>query len=200
MKQTEREEHEATQMPFRDWCTHCMMEHKPHSSPRVEEKESRLVEETNNRDGLLFSQVKFHCDSQTIPDESVTCIAVEEDRHQNIMSSVVLKKGIEEPWASERVGRFIDSSGYKEITLKRDTEPAIIAFRNRVAEICNTEVTSEDAVKRDKPSGGLVENAVMLLRGVISTIKCHVGSCKQEELQRLPDFGVVGGNMRGAFH
>ena len=39
--------------------------------------------------------------SQTIADESVTCIAVKEDRHQNIMSSVVLKKGIEEPQARE---------------------------------------------------------------------------------------------------
>ena len=40
--------------------------------------------------------------SQTIPDESVTCIAVKEDRHQNIMSSVVLRRRIEEPWASQK--------------------------------------------------------------------------------------------------
>ena len=85
--------------------------------------------------------------SQTIPAESVTCIAVKEDRHQNIMSSVVLKKGIEEPWASERVARFINSLVYKEITLKSDTELAIIAFRNRVAENCKAEVTLDDAVK-----------------------------------------------------
>ena len=50
------------------------------------------------------------------------------------MSSVVLKKGVEEPWASERVARFINSLRHKEITLKRDTEPAVVAFRNRVAE------------------------------------------------------------------
>ena len=43
------------------------------------------------------------------------------------------------------MARFINSLGYKEITLKSDTEPAIIAFRNRVAENCNAEVT---AVKR----------------------------------------------------
>ena len=61
-------------------------------------------------------------------------------------------------------------------TLKSDTEMAIIAFKNRVAENCNAEVTLEDAVKGDKPSNGLVENAVMLLRGVIRTIKCHVES------------------------
>ena len=100
------------------------------------------------------------------------------------MSSVVLKKGIEEPWASERVARFITSLGYKEITLKSDTEPAIIAFRNRAAENCKAEVTLEDAVKRAKPSNGLVENTVMLLRGVIRSIKCHVESCTQEELRK----------------
>ena len=83
------------------------------------------------------------------------------------MSSVVLKKGVEEPWASERVARFINSLGHTEITLKSDTEPAAVAFRNRVAEKCNAEVTLEDAVKRDKLLNGLVENTVMLLRGVI---------------------------------
>ena len=70
-------------------------------------------------------------------------IAVKEDRHQNNMSSVFLKNGIEEPSASERVARYINSLGYKEITLKSDTEPAIITFRNRVAENCKVEVTLE---------------------------------------------------------
>ena len=35
----ERENHEATHLPFRDCFTHCMNGHKSHSSPRVEEKE-----------------------------------------------------------------------------------------------------------------------------------------------------------------
>ena len=99
------------------------------------------------------------------------------------MSSVVLRKGIEEPWASERLARFVNSSGYREITSKSDTEPAMIAFRNRLAENFNAEVTLESAVQGDKPSNGLVENAVMLLRGVIRTIKCNVKSCTQEELR-----------------
>ena len=46
--------------------------------------------------------------------------------------------------------RFIDLLGYREITLKSDTEPAIVAFRNRVAAMCKAEVTTEDAVKGDK--------------------------------------------------
>ena len=101
---------------------------------------------------------------------------MKEDRHQNIMSSVALKKGVEEPWTIERVAKFID------LTLKSDTEPAIIAFRNRVAEACKAEVTTEDAVKGDKESNGLIENAVMLIRGIIRTIKCHIESRTQEPL------------------
>ena len=50
------------------------------------------------------------------------------------MSSVALKKGVEEPWTTDRVAKFSDLLGYRESTLKSDTEPAIIAFRNRVAE------------------------------------------------------------------
>ena len=93
---------------------------------------------------------------QAISEETITCIAVKEDRHQNIMSSVALKKGVEEPWTIEREAKFIDLLGYREITLKSDTEPAIIAFRNRVAEACKAEVTTEDALNGDKESNGLI--------------------------------------------
>ena len=80
------------------------------------------------------------------------------------------------------MAKFIDLLGYREITLKSDTEPAIVAFRNRVAEACKAEVTTEDAVKGDKESNGLIENAVMLIRGIIRTIKCHIESKTQESL------------------
>ena len=68
-----------------------------------------------------------------IPDESVTCIAVKEDRHQNIMSSVVLKNGIEEPWASERVARLTNSLGYKGDRVEKWQR----ASNNRVRKSCS---------------------------------------------------------------
>ena len=155
-------------MPFRDRCAHCMMgrgrTHQGVRTCRGDQQPSTFI----------FS-------SPTL--RSVTCVAVKEDRHQNIVSSVVLKKGIEEPWASERVARFIISLGYKEITLESDTERAIIAFRNRVGGNCNAEVTLEDPVKGASLQTGFVKNAVMLLRGVLRTIKCPVESCTQEELR-----------------
>ena len=115
--------------------------------------------------------------AQTMSEEAVVCTAMKEDRHQNIMSSVALKKGVEEPWTIEKV-----ELGYREITLKSDTELAIIAFRNRLAEMCKAEVTTEDKLKLDRESNGLIENAVMLLRGIIRIIKCHIESSTQERL------------------
>ena len=48
------------------------------------------------------------------------------------------------------MAKFIDLLGYREITLKSDTEPAIIALRNRVAGMCKAEVATDDAVNGDK--------------------------------------------------
>ena len=112
-------------------------------------------------------KMKSVVNAQTMSEESVTCLAVKEDIHQNIMNSVALKKGVEEPLTIKRVVNFIDLHGYHEIALKSDTEPAIIAFRNGAVEMWKADVTTEDAVKGDRESNGLIENAVMLVRGII---------------------------------
>ena len=78
--------------------------------------------------------------------------------------------------------KFTDLLGYREVTLKSDTEPAIIVFRNRVAAMCKAGVTTKDAVKGDKESNRLIENAVMILRGIIRTIKYHIESRTQEPI------------------
>ena len=64
--------------------------------------------------------------AQRVSEESVICIAVKEDRHQNMMSSVALKKGVQQLWTTEGVAKVTDLLGYREITLKSNTETAII--------------------------------------------------------------------------
>ena len=80
-----------------------------------------IVTQTLPRDSMSNSmdynvmKMKSVVNAQTISEESITCIAVKEDRHLNIMSSVALKKGLEEPWTVEGA-KFIDLLGYREIT------------------------------------------------------------------------------------
>ena len=96
--------------------------------------------------------------AETAPEGSVTCFVVNADRHQNMMSSVALKKGVGEPWTVDRMVRFLDLLGYRESTMRSDTEPAIIAFRKRVTEMSKVGVRTEDAVKGDKSSNGFMES------------------------------------------
>ena len=80
------------------------------------------------------------------------------------------------------MAKFMDLLGCREITMKSDTEPAIIAFRNRVAEMCKAVVETELAVKGDKQSNKLIENTVMLIGRIIRTSKCHTESRTREPL------------------
>ena len=62
---------------------------------------------------FFFTRRESAPNVQAISEESITCVAVKEDRHQNILSSVA-KKGVEEPWTIERVLKFIDLLGNRE--------------------------------------------------------------------------------------
>ena len=115
-----------------------------HATKTPSEHHSR---KPNTSNGYFFMKQHPAATHRPVVGQSVTCIAVKENRHQNIMGSVFLKTGIEELWAIERVTQFFDSLGDRDITLKSDTEPAIVAFRNRVAGGCKAELASEDAVK-----------------------------------------------------
>ena len=130
--QREREEHEATHVPFRDWCAHCMMgrgrTHHHVAKQKSEDQSRRLIFTTD----YFFMKMVSTPSVQAISEKSVACVAVKEDRHQNIMSSVALKKGVEEPWT---IGNFIDLLGHREITLKS-------ACNNRVQKSCSCNVHS----------------------------------------------------------
>ena len=118
---------EATHMPFRDGCAHCIMG-RGRTHHHASKKRSGLVKDQQQLCTTIFLKPNSSANSQTVPDESVTCIAVEEDIHQNIVSSVVLKTGVGESWASERVASW----NTKRLRSRVMQSQALIAFRNRV--------------------------------------------------------------------
>ena len=94
--QREREEHEATHVPFRDWCAHCIM-----GRGRTHHHVAKQNSEDHSRRPIIamdyfFMRMESAPNVQAISEQSITCVAVKEDRHQNIMSSVAQKKGVEE--------------------------------------------------------------------------------------------------------
>ena len=77
--QREREEHEATHVPFRDWCAHCMM-----GRCRTHHHVAKQKSEDQSRRPLVamdyfFMKMESAPSVQMISEESTTCVAVKED-------------------------------------------------------------------------------------------------------------------------
>ena len=98
-KPTQRERH----VPFRDWCAHSMMgrgrTHHRIAKQKSEDESRRPIIDMD----YFLMKMESAPSAQSISEDSISCVAVKEDRHQNIMSSVTLKKGVEEPWTIESV-------------------------------------------------------------------------------------------------
>ena len=83
----ETEEYEAAHLPFRDWCTQCMM-----GRGRTHHHVSKQKRENLSRRPIIaidcYVSNQFPMRALRQYQKSVTSIAVKEDRHENIMSSV----------------------------------------------------------------------------------------------------------------
>ena len=77
--QKERGEHEATHVPFRDWCAHCMMGRgRTHHRVTMQRSEEETRRPTIAMD-YYFMRVQPAVNPRTISEEAITSIAVKED-------------------------------------------------------------------------------------------------------------------------
>jgi len=142
-----------------------------HVEKSEEEKESRRP---------VIAMDYFYMNSKDNP--SATLLAMKDEKSATVFASVVPSKGVSEEWVAERAARFVNKLGYKEVTLKSDTEPAMVALRGEIREKCQAEALEEDAGVGDHQSNGLIENAIRNIRGVIRTLKLSVESNIKEKI------------------
>ena len=77
----------------------CLLEVRENEQWQEGDQQTRQsVEKTTIAMDYYFMKMKSVVNAQAVSEESVICIAVKVDRHQNIMSSVASRKGDEIPW------------------------------------------------------------------------------------------------------
>ena len=122
-----------------------------------------------------FMNMKSFVNAQTLAEESVACFALEEDRHRNVMGSVVLKDGVEEPWTIEEVATCI---GLAE---------RLRASNHCVQKSCDRNVQSSShhrggGVRKQATERTHRQHNDVATSSNYQTIKCHIESSTQEEL------------------
>ena len=129
---------------------------------------------------------------QTIPDESVTGIAVKEDRHQNIMSSVVFEEGNRRTFGQVREWQGSSTRWYTESTLKSDTK----AGNNRGQKSCSRGHAEGCSQRRQAfKRVGRKRSDVDARSHQNHQVPCGELHARRT-LERLPDLAVVGGTRR----
>ena len=145
--QREREEHEKTHLPFRDWCTHCI---KAKSRNDPHKREADVMKDEEFRDDAI-STVSFdysyfndklgkmskeeYNEALRKGDKMNRPMVVVEDRETGtIVAHMCSQKGPGDKWIVGRIGKDIEEMGYggARIILKCDQESPITAVQQEV--------------------------------------------------------------------
>ena len=176
--QREREEHERTHLPFRDWCAHCIKA-KSRNDPHKRERETDVIKDEEFTDNAI-STVSF--DYSYFNDKLVKMtkeeynealnkgermnrpmIVIEDHETGAIVAHMCSQKGPGDKWIVRRIGKDPEEMGYggTRIILKCDQENPIAAVEQEVIKNRRDVAT----VPRHSPVGesqsnGRVENAI----------------------------------------
>ena len=170
----EREEHECTHIPFRTWC-HICMGARGISSPHLREERT----EDSRRRPVIAMDYFF----MSTADNPITkMLILKDDKSGKGMATIVPVKGTAAEWVPARAVKFIDQLGYNEVTLKSDTEPAMIAVRNEIRLNCKANASEEDAALGDHQSNGMIENYGKNVRAMVRTLRLHIETAIKDKI------------------
>ena len=174
--QREREEHERTHLPFRDWCTHCIKaksRNDPHKRETDVMKDEESIDDAISTVSFDYSYFNDNLGKMTKEEYNEALskgermnrpmIVIEDRETGAIVAHMCSQKGPGDKWIVRRIGKDLEEMGYggTRIILKCDQENPIAAVQQEVIKNRPDVAT----VPRHSPVGesqsnGRVENAI----------------------------------------
>ena len=179
MDPTDREiqEHRATgHVVHRSWCVHCQR-------ARVTGQRHKRNEPATDEDGRIpcVSLDYFYLNSGQEKDDSegiLPCLVVKCHKTGRYWANVVPAKG-PDLFAVEWLKSCINETGFKEISLKSDNEPAILSLKAKVKEELRMTIHLVESPVEDHQANGFIEVAVRevkrQVRAVLSDLQERLG-------------------------
>ena len=174
--QREREEHERTHLPFRDWCTHCIKaksRNDPHKRETDEMKSEELRDEAISTVSFDYSYFNDKLGKMTREEYSEALskgekmnrpmIVVEDRETGAIFAHMCSQKGPGDKWIVRRIGKDLEEMGYggTRIILKCDQENPIAAVQQEVIKNrLDVATVPRHSPVGESQSNGRVENAI----------------------------------------
>lgn len=167
----EKEDHNKTHLPFRNWCRHCIM--------------GRGKEEAcKKQDFQEIGVPEVHMDFMFMGEEgagakTLVFLVARERTSRATFATVAPRKSSGE-WLAKRVLAWMREIGCEvgPVTVKSDNEPALLALIDHLARLRAAKGASRMMVENSpvfsSKSNGIVERAVQSVQGLIRTLRSSV--------------------------
>ena len=184
----EREEHEATHIPYRDWCKHCV---RGRANNRPHRGKQQGDEETEQRKVPRIAMDYFFMAQEGDRAAEYPMIVMIDESTDNRYMRAVGKKGLGEngemEWLIKDMNDELKSWGYtggpeEELIFKSDGERSIKAVRDTLSRYHGGKITPEQPPPGESQENGRVEEARKTLRGYIRVFKDMMESKLGEQI------------------
>ena len=163
--QQERDEHEATHLPYRSWCKHCVRGRGRSEAHKQLQADSSHTVPHVSMDYCFMGQDESKC---------LPILVIRDHASKFVYSHVVPSKGTSHAYPAAQTFVDIEQLGHSKIVLKNDQEPAIVDLHNAVAAKCKEkgiDVDPENSPVEESQSNGVIERAVQDVEGMVRTLK-----------------------------
>ena len=164
--QDEKEKHNVTHLPYRNWCPICVQAKGKEDDHRKAKKDAE-----EGVEAIVMDYKAFGHDED---DDAVTMIVMRAKRTSMTAAFVCTAKGPEDKWIIKKLVETIDNWGQTKIILKNDGEPALVRVAEEVKRARTHETIPQSPPAYDPAANGAAEHAVQDEMGQIRAIELGV--------------------------
>ena len=179
VSKAERDAHNATHIPYRDWCPHCV---KGRGRSTAHKKQTEEDKETDNKvPRILMDYFYMTEEDRKAHRNPLICIIDEEtkERYARAVGQKGLGENREMDWLIKDVSAELKVWGHPggtggHIIIKSDGERAIVAVREAVSKFHGGKVVPEAPARGESQSNGAIEEAGKTIREYVRVLKDQI--------------------------
>ena len=172
--QKEVDEHNASHLPYRNWCPICVR------ARGREDAHKRIETRMNGKPIIVMDYKSFGANLEDEDDQSeqekLKAIVMRDQETGMVSSHLVESKGVKDTWVIEKLVEDIADWGHADIVLKTDGEPAIVALQGAIREKRTNTTVPVNPPAYNPQSNGVAERAVQEVSAQFRCLKLALES------------------------
>ena len=153
------DKHDATHFPYRDWCKICV------AAMGREDAHRRHRDTKDEETGLPTVSMDYE-----LLEEKITALVVKDNESGSTLCYDCTAKGPSDTWVVKQVVHDIGHWGRRDLCLKSDGEPAMLALQRAIAELREGRTVLRNPPVYNPQSNGAAEKGVQDVTGHVRVL------------------------------